>query len=390
MGQGQNLALLHYTERNGVMANISLALAERGHRLTSLSAVGALEYRDPLSRRFRFNLEVARHLAYSGLKFGRRAMAHRWNTTYAFDTHSRHAGRLLTGLRDRPDVILQSGALFSPGLPPPLPYVLLLDNTRKLAMDVPRGVGLRAPADYGDGWRARETRLYRESAAIGTFSSRVVRSLEEDYRVPPGKASAVGAGANVFPERVERKDDGNTLLFVGTRFDIKGGPVLLRAYLRLKRHRPKLRLLVVGTPERLHLPEGVESLGYVPAHRLGEVFAQATVFTLPTLQEAFGIAYLDAMAAGLPCVGTWAGAVPEIVEEGRTGRLVPPGDDAALAEAIRWLLDHPDQARAMGEAGRRRVAERWRWAHVGERLEGLLLGATAPTRAPREPIRSTL
>lgn len=384
------IAFVNYGFQSGVTDQVTRALEARGHTIDRLDVIGPLEYRDKASGAYRLDWQVVLHLLLAAARYGDRALHLRWNTTYAFDTHSRHAGRLLTGLRDRPDVILQSGALFSPGLPPPLPYVLLLDNTRKLAMDVPRGVGLRAPADYGDGWRARETRLYRESAAIGTFSSRVVRSLEEDYRVPPGKASAVGAGANVFPERVERKDDGNTLLFVGTRFDIKGGPVLLRAYLRLKRHRPKLRLLVVGTPERLHLPEGVESLGYVPAHRLGEVFAQATVFTLPTLQEAFGIAYLDAMAAGLPCVGTWAGAVPEIVEEGRTGRLVPPGDDAALAEAIRWLLDHPDQARAMGEAGRRRVAERWRWAHVGERLEGLLLGATAPTRAPREPIRSTL
>lgn len=383
------IAFVNYGFQSGVTDQVSRALEARGHEVHRLDVIGPLEYRDKSSGAYRIDWQVVLHLLLAAARYGDRALHLRWNTTFAFDTHSRHAGRRLAELPFGVDVILQSGALFSPGLPPKLPYVLLLDNTRQLAMDVPHGVGLRAPADYGDGWKSRETRLYRGAAAIGTFSTRVVRSLEADYGVTPGKAVAVGAGANVFPQTVERRDDGNTLLFVGTRFDIKGGPVLLRAFLRLKRRRPKLRLLVVGTPERLHLPSGVESLGYVPAERLAEIFSQATVFVLPTLQEAFGIAYLDAMAAGLPCVGTAVGAVPEILDEGRAGKLVPPGDDAALAKAIDWLLDHPDEARALGIAGRERVAARWRWSHTGERLEALLLGAASSSAGGRAPPRES-
>lgn len=377
------IVYVNYGFQSGVTEKVQRALEERSHRVTLLEATGPLEYRDRTTGAYRLTTPVLWHLLVSAAQYGRRALDLRWATSYAFDFHSRHAGRLLDALPRRPDAILQSGALFSPGIPPPLPYVLLLDHTQRLAMDVPHDPESRLPpaADYGNGWRKREATLYQGAAGIGTFSERVVRSLCADYGVRPGLAEMVGAGANVFPPSIRREDDGDTLLFVGTRFEIKGGPVLLRAFLRLRRRRPNLRLLVVGTTERLHLPKGAENLGYVPASRLGEIFSRSTVFVLPTLREAFGLAFLDAMACGLPCVGTRVGAVPEIVEEGETGLLVPPGDDGALAEAIESLLDDPARARAMGLAGRQRVAERWRWEQVAERLERLLLRCVPDPRA---------
>ncbi len=374
------IVYVNYGFQSGVTEQVRRALEARGHRVSLLEATGPLEYRDRRTGAYRVSAPVLLHLLASFVQYGRRALDLRWATTFAFDYHSRHAGRLLDALGRRPDVILQAGALFSPGLPPPLPYVLLLDHTQKLSMDVPNDPGSRLPppADYGEGWRKREAALYRGAAGIGTFSARVVRSLREDYGVPPEIAEAVGAGANVFPPSIRREDDGKTLLFVGTRFEIKGGPVLLRAFLRLRRRHPDLRLLVVGTSERIHLPKGAENLGYVPASRLAGIFARSTIFVLPTLREAFGLAFLDAMACGLPCVGTRVGAVPEIVVDGETGLLVPPGDDAALAEAVERLLDDPERARAMGRAGRERVAATWRWEQVAARLERLLLRAAAP------------
>ena len=86
----------------------------------------------------------------------------------------------------------------------------------------------------------------------------------------------------------------------------------------------------------------------MPYDGLEALFARATVFTMPTLWEPFGIAFLDAMACGVPCVGTAIEAVPEIVEAGRTGVLVPPGDPVALADALVALLADPARAREMG------------------------------------------
>ena len=317
------------------------------------------------------------HLAAAAARFGRRAFAHRWNTTYAFDAHTREAGRAVAALPTPPDVILQNGALFAPGENPRQPYVLLLDHTRQLSMQlaVPGGTSLPAPVDYGPAWRQRETSLYLGARAIATFSRRVATSLQRDYGVPGHRIRVVGAGANLHPDRIERGDDGQTLLFVGKDFQRKGGLVLLRAFERLRQERPALKLIIAGPPKLSGLPQGVTFRGFVPPEQLPALFSQATLFVLPTLREPFGLAFLDAMACGLACVGTHVEAVPEVVEHGETGLLVPPGDDLRLADAIADLLDDPARTHAMGLRGRLRVDKDFLWRHVGERLERALLDA---------------
>jgi len=383
---GLSIAYVNYGFQSGVTSQVIRALGRRGHQLTSLDVVGPVEHRHRGSRRLRITVPVVRNLAEAALRFGKLAHLHRWNTTYAFDEHSRRAGEMLAALPEPPDVVLQAGALFAPGLPPPCRYVLLLDNTRALAMERPAepSVGLPAPPDYGADWRLREQSVYRGAWAIGAFSARVCRSLERDYGVAPGRAHVVGAGANVFPERPERHHDGETILFVGTRWELKGGPVLARAFTRVRRRRPRARLVVIGPTRRpADLPEGAQWLGYVQPHLLAEHFARATVFALPTLREAFGIAFLDAMACAVPCVGTAVEAVPEIIEHERTGLLVPPADEVALADAIERILDDPALGRRMGELGRLQVEARYTWDHVAARLEGLLVPPPLPL--PREP-----
>lgn len=382
---GLDVAYLHYGVQSGVTPQITRALQARGHRVRSLAVPGPLEWRDE-ARRLRPTWRSVAHLVLSAGRFGSRAFAHRWNTTYAFDVHSARAGALVA---DTPsDVVLQNGALFAPGRPPPSDYVLLLDHTRALTMaerPLPGG-WLSPPVDYGAGWRDRETRLYRGARAIATFSRRVAESLQRDYGVHGERLHVVGGGANVWPDTPERFDDGETILFVGRDFRRKGGQVLLRAFELLRRQRAgRVRLMVAGPRQRLALPDGARWLGPVDPASLQALFARATVFALPTLREPFGLAFLDAMACSVPCVGTLVGAVPEIVEHGVTGLLVPPGDARALARALGDLLADRAGAQAMGAAGRERAAVRFRWQHVGERLEAALMDARD---ACPEPARS--
>jgi glycosyltransferase involved in cell wall biosynthesis len=385
MSERLALAYVHYGEQSGVTGAVTRALAARGHDLRLVGATGPLDLRDPVSRLPRLRAPVAIHLALSAARYGRLWLRHRWNTEYAFDVHSRRAGELLAALRPAPDLVLQNGALLSPGLPPRLPYALLLDHTRALAMQSPPWPrqGLATPPDYGAGWRARETAVYRGAAVLATFSANVARSLQRDYGVPEERIAVVGAGANVFPAEAPRLDDGRTVLFVGKDFARKGGPVLLDAFERLRRWIPKARLLIAGPRQPPPaLPEGATHLGPVDVGELPALCAQATVFCLPTLREPYGLAYLDAMACGLPCVGTRTEAVPEIVAEGETGMLVPPGDPVLLAEALCELLSDVPGARAMGARGRERVAARHRWEHVAERLEAALRSALRGTDRP--------
>ncbi len=377
MGAGRlSIAYVHYGGQSGVTAAVARALLDRGHDVRLVAATGVLEPRDPVTRRPRPTLDVALHLGAALGRFGRGAIQHRWNTGFAFDRHARAAGEALAALRPAPDLVLQNGALFSPGLPPSLPYALLLDHTRALAQASPAwpAAGLAAPPDYGPGWFAREAALYRGASTLACLSENVARSLVRDYGVDRGRIAVVGGGANVFPDAAPRRDDGKTVVFVGKDFARKGGPILLDAFARLRRRTPKARLLVAGppAPERRRIPPGVFFLGRVSFAELPALFSQSTVFALPTLREPFGIAFLDAMACGLPCVGTRIEAVPEIVREGETGLLVPPGDPVPLALALERLLGDPPLARVMGARGRARVFAGALWVHVAVRLERAL------------------
>ena len=140
--------------------------------------------------------------------------------------------------------------------------------------------------------------------------------------------------------------------------------VLLRAFARI-RGDAMLRIAGVG-PERSRLESlarqlaitgRVDFLGHLPFARLLAEYRNADVFALPSAQEGFGIVFLEAMASSLPIVAARAAAVPEVVADGSTGILVPPGDDAALAAALTKLLDDASTRRNMGSAGREHVRQ---------------------------------
>jgi glycosyltransferase involved in cell wall biosynthesis len=86
-----------------------------------------------------------------------------------------------------------------------------------------------------------------------------------------------------------------------------------------------------------------------------DLWRRADLFSLPTREEAFGIVFQEAAAAGLPSIGTRLNSIPELVHDDVTGRLVPPGDRAALAAALRDLIANPERRREMGTRARAAV-----------------------------------
>jgi sugar transferase (PEP-CTERM/EpsH1 system associated) len=143
----------------------------------------------------------------------------------------------------------------------------------------------------------------------------------------------------------------------------KDVPTLLRAAAIAVRQRPDFRLEIAGDgavmpnlrrlAEELSLGEQVTFLGQV--RDVAGLLSRASAFVLPSLSEGISLTLLEAMARGLAVVATRVGGNPEVVADGETGLLVPPQSPDALAAALLRLQSHPDQARAMGEAGRRRV-----------------------------------
>jgi glycosyltransferase involved in cell wall biosynthesis len=96
--------------------------------------------------------------------------------------------------------------------------------------------------------------------------------------------------------------------------------------------------------------------------------AELDVFVLSTLGDNLPVAILEAMAAGLPVVASRTGGIPELVEDGVTGALVPPGDVDALSQAIGRLVGAPDVRAAQGRAARERVRERFDSGEVARRM----------------------
>jgi glycogen synthase len=133
----------------------------------------------------------------------------------------------------------------------------------------------------------------------------------------------------------------------------------------------RLRHAVAGQPSVKWINE------MVPVGVVTQLYSHAAVFCCPSVYEPFGLINLEAMACEAPVVASAVGGILEVVEDGKTGLLVPPAQPAALAQAITRVLDNPDLARDMGKAGRRRVEEKFSWASVAERTEQVYADAIA-------------
>jgi glycosyltransferase involved in cell wall biosynthesis len=172
----------------------------------------------------------------------------------------------------------------------------------------------------------------------------------------------------------------------------KGHRFFLDAWAEVVARVPDAVALLVGDgPGRPDIEARAGALGLLPSLRfLGsrldvpDILSAVDLLVHPSLEEGFCNAILEAMAAGKPVVATAVGGNPEAVVDGETGLLVPPGDGRALAAAIGWILDHPEQAAGFGRAARRRVAERFELSRMVRQYETVydrLLAARCAARS---------
>ena len=115
----------------------------------------------------------------------------------------------------------------------------------------------------------------------------------------------------------------------------------------------------------------------VPLEVVKQLYSHAAVFACPSVYEPFGLINLEAMACETPVVASAVGGIVEVVEDGKTGLLVPPARPDELAAALRRVLEDPKMARAMGQAGRKRVEDKFSWASVAARTEEVYADAIA-------------
>jgi glycosyltransferase involved in cell wall biosynthesis len=224
------------------------------------------------------------------------------------------------------------------------------------------------------GFVRMQKRVVRRLPRVITVSESSARDLCEEMGARPERVAVVPVG--VDPSHFRPLPDvarlpGRIMTTASADVPLKGLLPLIEAVAKVRTERPA-ELVVVGQPregsqvpaaiERLGLEGAVHLVGAVDDRRMITLYAEAQVAVVPSLYEGFSLPAIEAMACGVPLVATTGGALPEVVgRDGATGLLVPPGDPSALAGAIGRLLDDADLRRRVGDAGRRRVLDRFTW-----------------------------
>jgi len=220
---------------------------------------------------------------------------------------------------------------------------------------------------------------------------------------PRGWAPGGEAGSVVYrSEQAAGLDERVVLVAVGRFTDVKRLPLLVAAFERARRvaRRPAALVLIGGYPgewEGEHPLEAIERVGAQQVYLAGwhghdelpEFLNAADVQVLASVREQFGLVLVEGMACGLPPIAVDRFGPAEIVDDGNTGWLVPPDDEAALAEAIVAAIDDGEERARRGLAARRAVRERWTWpalagevAQVLEDVAGVRGGQPAGVSSP--------
>jgi phosphatidyl-myo-inositol dimannoside synthase len=260
-----------------------------------------------------------------------------------------------------------------------LPFVASLKGIIADELRNERGL-VRALLAVQARWEARNVARADLVMVTSRYSAEVA---QREYGVPPERLAVVPEPIDLevwddqFWRAPRRPRGGPVVLCVARMYPRKRIGDLLLAADVLRARVPGLQMRVVGRgPEwpalsRLHaelgLGESVALLGDLTRERLAEEYVNATVFCLPSVQEGFGIVFLEAMAAELPVVACRVAAIPEVVQDGVTGLLTAPRSPGELAAAVERLIADPTLARGLGREGRRRMLG-FTPRHVAERF----------------------
>ena len=267
-----------------------------------------------------------------------------------------------------------------------IPVVVRLSTSSAEAQHIDGGLPTRRQR-----WEVSRERWQSQAAdALVTHSDAHRQLMAEENRVPAERIGVQPLGVEVFPDwvRPPRTPGPPTVLYLGRLEYRKGTVELLQAIPEVLRVVPDARFVFIGA-DRPHCPGGrthaqyleqdfppevrrqVTLAGRLPQPEVDHHLQTADLFVAPSRYESFGLIFLEAMRWGTPVVGTTAGGIPEIVEDGKSGVLVRPQAPDELAAALSGLLLAPARRATLGTEGRRRVEQEFSVRRMAERVAGL-------------------
>lgn len=239
-----------------------------------------------------------------------------------------------------------------------MPYVIATDITPRQYYGMARYYG-RSRAASGP------LRLYkhltyraafRGAFRVLPFTNWVARSLVADYGVNPERVAVLPPGVDVdrWKPSEERRSAALKILFVGGHFRRKGGDLLLEAFRTLAAGGAELHVV---TRETISPAPGVTTYYDLEPNSdaLVSLFQRSDVLVMPSFAEAFGHVVVEAAAAGLPAIVSKVGGMSEIIDEGKTGFVINPGDQQLLAQHLKRLAEDIGLCHQMGRAARSRA-----------------------------------
>jgi len=216
---------------------------------------------------------------------------------------------------------------------------------------------------------------------IITGSHNSAASIAQAFRLPMERIAVIYDGVDTDTFRpLEAPKRPASILYVGNSDDRNKGARYLLEALALVKDRRDFHLTVVDRPiaytvpalaQELGIADRVTLTGRVSRDELVRLYNEAQILVSPSLYEGFGLPAAEAMACGTPVIATTAGAFPEVIEQGVSGLLVPPGDAGALKDAIDRVLDDPSLRRQLGQEARRRIVEHFSWRETAVRTDAL-------------------
>jgi glycosyltransferase involved in cell wall biosynthesis len=302
-------------------------------------------------------------------------------TAAAFEARSK-ACKVLVDRNLDVQIVLMLGAtnssMYWGPLPPGIRFAFYTDYMNLITKGLPDpGIEL-LERSVSAHWNVLEGEFLRTLWHIFVMGAHVRAAIAAAYEVPIEKITVIGAGpaqdVDIERDGYSKRFDNQTLLFVGKRATVKGLGVLLQAFSRVRAEHPGAILHVVAN-QTVNM-QGVICHQAVEPASLRQLYYAASIFVMPAFKEPLGLVFLEAMWSKCACVGTTTGSMPEIIQDGETGLLVPPGDDLALAARLSELLGDPRRTRSMGERGYAAARRYWRWDLVASRMLQVLHGSS--------------
>jgi glycosyltransferase involved in cell wall biosynthesis len=212
------------------------------------------------------------------------------------------------------------------------------------------------------------SRLVRPKRFIAWSQTAKHRAIKQ-FNYSPEKIHVLPPFIKSRPGNAKRAGRNITFGFVGNDFERKGGTLLLRAFKILAERYADLYLKIVSS----HKMEGGRNIEYHGLKTRDELFSsfypECDIFVLPTTADFFGMSILEAMSFGIPIITTDVYAMKEIIDDGKDGFLIPPGNLDALVAKMGILVENKDLRQKMGEEAKNKISERFNPEMIGKNLK---------------------